>query len=667
MKTKFFFPLVALAAFSGAACAAEFEQTVNDLIPRLADPNVPARYPAQMELQDLASKASAPGREADRAALSRLLATKASDPTVPQPARVWIVRQLEYIGRGEAVPALTQLLSDADAELRECARRALEKNPDPGATASLRTALEKAAEPKWRIGLIHSLGEKRDPAAVQLISRHLPDPAVGWAAAKALGNIATPAAVEALWSVFGQNRFAPEALVEAANRLAANGQTAPAKAIAQRLWQQDPAAPTRRAALVVMASLDPAAATPWITDALTSSDLKLQQAALTAALGAGLTQTVGDLLPRLSAAAKVQALALLPATAEPQILAVVNDADESVRRAALEALGRVGSGASVPALLAAATDETRPGKSTAAAALARINGPGAAQVIRQAASQADPKRRAAAITALAARRDTSALGTLLVAAALPDPDVSRAAWAGLGQMGTEAELEMMARLAVRNKPAEAADALQAVASRVTDKPTAARKLLAVAGTDPQAQAVLLPAFSALGGPEALDLVVKLTSNSDPQIRDQALRALGDWLDLAAAKPLLAIAKNPNTPLNQYAAAMQGVARLIKTAETEPAEARIEVATAALAAARRNEEKKLLLSAVGSVPDARAATVIQPLLSDPNLKREAGAAALNLAEVLRRTDRKTARALAQAVKDANISETLNQRADRLLSR
>ena len=39
----------------------------------------------------------------------------------------------------------------------------------------------------------------------------------------------------------------------------------------------------------------------------------------------------------------------------------------------------------------------------------------------------------------------------------------------------------------------------------------------------------------------------------------------------------------------------------------------------------------------------------------------------LAESLRRTDRKTARDLAQAVKDANISDSLNQRADRLLTR
>lgn len=667
MHTKPFSLILALAVVTCAARGADFEQAVNDLIPRLADPNVPARYPAQMQLQELAANAAAPGREADRAALAKVLAAKAGDATVPQPARVWIVRQLERMGRGEAVSALTQLLNGEDAELRECARRALEKNPDPAAAASLRAALEKAVQPNWRIGLMHSLGEKRDAAAVPLITPHLRDPVTAGEAAKALGNIASAPAVEALWGVFSQNRFAAEGLVEAANRLAADGQTTAAKAIAQRLWQQPPTAPCRRAALAVMAKVDSAAAKPWITEALTGNDPKLQQVAIEAALGAGLTQTVAELLPRIPASAKVQALAVLPASAEPHILATVDDADEAVRRAALEALGRVGAAASVPVLLAAATDETKPGKSTAAAALTRINGPGAAQAIRQAASRGESKKRAAAITALTARRDATALGALLVYAALPDAEVSRAAWAGLGQMGTEVELEMMARLALRSKSDEARDALQAVASRVTDKPGAARKLLAVADTDTAAQTILLPALGAVGGPEALEVVVKLAASPDAQTRDQALRALGEWPDLAAAKPLLAIAQNPDTPLNQYALAMQGVARLVRSAESEPAQARVETATAALAAARRDDEKKLILSALGTVPDARAAAVLQPLLTDPNLKSEAGAAALTLAESLRRTDRQTARQLAEAVKAANISDSFNQRADRLLGR
>jgi hypothetical protein len=57
----------------------------------------------------------------------------------------------------------------------------------------------------------------------------------------------------------------------------------------------------------------------------------------------------------------------------------------------------------------------------------------------------------------------------------------------------------------------------------------------------------------------------------------------------------------------------------------------------------------------------------PLLEDANLKREAGAAALTLAEALRLTDRKTSRELAQAVKKAAISTSLSERADRLLNR
>ena len=124
-----------LVAFAGA------EQTVNDLLPRLATARVEDRYSAQMELQHLALNAGRPGAEPERAELASILAAKATDPAVPQPARVWVVRQLEYIGAAESVAALTTLLSGQDAELMECARRALEKNPAPAATESLRAAL----------------------------------------------------------------------------------------------------------------------------------------------------------------------------------------------------------------------------------------------------------------------------------------------------------------------------------------------------------------------------------------------------------------------------------------------------------------------------------------------------------------------------------------------
>src|SRR5512135_2517390 len=140
----------ALAALAGS------EQTVNDLLPKLAAERVEDRYSAQMELQKLALNAGRPGAEAERLEVATVLAAKAADPAVPQPARVWVVRQLEYIGGAESVAALTTLLNGQDPELKECARRALEKNSAPEASVPLRAALKQGGETSWTIGLIQS-------------------------------------------------------------------------------------------------------------------------------------------------------------------------------------------------------------------------------------------------------------------------------------------------------------------------------------------------------------------------------------------------------------------------------------------------------------------------------------------------------------------------------
>ena len=156
-----------------AVFAANDQQAISDLIPRLADPVVGNRYAAEMELQALAADASKPGNEAQRLAFGTALAAKAADASVPQPARVWIVRQLQYMGGAEAVDALTQLLNGADVQLREDARRALEKNSAPAASAILRAALAKGGDAAWIVGCINSLGERRDTAAVSLIAKRL--------------------------------------------------------------------------------------------------------------------------------------------------------------------------------------------------------------------------------------------------------------------------------------------------------------------------------------------------------------------------------------------------------------------------------------------------------------------------------------------------------------
>ena len=283
---------LALAAFAGV------EQSVNDLLPGLAAPKVEDRYSAQMDLQQLAAKAARPGAEAERAELAQILAAKAADQTVPQPARVWIVRQLEYIGAAESVAALTAVLHGQDAELKECARRALEKNPAPAATDTLRKALAEGWDTDLTPGLIQSLGERRDSESVPIIISHLAKTRlvtkiVADAALSALGKMADPKAVAFLQFHYYRNPSdAGNALVTAGNRLLSTGDKTGAKDVFGKLYLAGttaqtggdsesarlPAAPiqVRSAALIGWAAADPNSVRPFLEAALQQSQPELQ-------------------------------------------------------------------------------------------------------------------------------------------------------------------------------------------------------------------------------------------------------------------------------------------------------------------------------------------------------------------------------------------------------
>ncbi len=682
MKLHSLFTAMALASCACVSFAADFEKDVNDLIPGLAAADATGRYEPMMQMQALAANASKPGNEADRLALSRVLAFKAVDASVPQPARVWIVRQIEYIGKGESVEALSKVLSDPDAELRECARRALQKNPDPAASTALWEALAKSAansEPeavRWQNGLISALGQRRSVApgglTVGLIAMRLKEPALATVAAMALGSIGDSSAVEALWRVFESNPAAADALLLAAAKRLRLGPQSEAAAICAKLYAQAAASQQRAAALAILAKADPTAAQKRIGAALTGSDWRLQKAAVDAApdaFGASYSTKLAAMLPKLPDSSKVFALRALDARAEKAVIAAAADGAIPVRVAALETLGRIGSASAVPVLLAAAQDIDAAIKSAAVASLGTAKGPGATAAIVQSAGQGDAKARAVAITALAARNDTAALPALVKYAADSDTTVSKAACAALAKFGSEKELPALVELVLAGNTKGADEALQAVASRATDKSAAAQMLVQRAGSASGPQlAAMLDVLSMLGGDEALAAVVKFSGSDNAASREAAIRALANWQEFPAAKPLLDIAANPQTSEVLCILSLQGVNRLAKAAEKESGADRVAAVQAAMKAARRDQERKLAVSSLGAIADRKAADALLPLLKDPQWSKDAGTASLNLSDALRRAnDRNTSRKLAEAVKAANLSEELNKRADAILTR
>ena len=102
----------------------------------------------------------------------------------------FICRQLWIIGTKVSIPALSKMLTDNKTS--DMARYALDQNPDPGSGKALRKALKKT-EGTVLIGIINSLGERRDKKSVKTLTKLLSqsDKEVASASAAALKKINT--------------------------------------------------------------------------------------------------------------------------------------------------------------------------------------------------------------------------------------------------------------------------------------------------------------------------------------------------------------------------------------------------------------------------------------------------------------------------------------------
>ncbi len=163
---------------------------------------------------------------------ARLIAALQSDAS--RDAKDYVCRKLAIVGTVTAVPPLASLLGEKDYS--HMARFALERIPAPEAGQALRDAAGKVNN-ELKVGVIASLGSRRDAAAIPALKGLLldSDPAVARAAALALGSIgnADAAAVlkEAALSEAGNKQAVMDALLSCAEALLASQKPADALAI----------------------------------------------------------------------------------------------------------------------------------------------------------------------------------------------------------------------------------------------------------------------------------------------------------------------------------------------------------------------------------------------------------------------------------------------------
>lgn len=187
-------------------------------------------------------------RKALESRLVGVLATGAS-----RSAKDVVFRKLTLVGTAASTAALATFL--ADAELSHMARYALERIPAPEAAQALRDALPKLSG-KLKVGVVGSLGVRRDTASIPVLAAMLSDAdaSVACAAATALADIGTAEAGQVLGKALPTASSAAQSAVadatlSCAERLLAQSNLAGARDAYQALLSANPPKTIRLAAI----------------------------------------------------------------------------------------------------------------------------------------------------------------------------------------------------------------------------------------------------------------------------------------------------------------------------------------------------------------------------------------------------------------------------------
>lgn len=587
-------------------------------------------------------------------------------------------KRLAVSGTYKSVPALAPLL--ADEQLASWARIALEAIPDSAADEALRSAAAKL-NGRLLVGVINSIGVRRDVNAVGLLVARLgdSDPEVAAAAAVALGRIAAPAGIKALESSLAQapptvRPSVAQGCILAAERSLAAGNADEAARLYQAVLRAEVPKPYRLAAMRGAVITEKAAATPMILGYLRSDDKDVFAVGLWLAReiqGPELTSALIAELKNVSAAKQAAVVSALADRNDPLALPALLDAAKAgpapVRIAAIQALGKVGGAAAVPVLLAAAIDADQQVADKAIDALTDAKGDGISEALAQQLASAEGKLRNVLIQLAGARYITAAKPLLLKAADDANPDTRSAAVIALGATIDQAELPwLIARVTTPPRPEDvpaAQTALRMAAVRMPDREACAQLIRPAAQSGSVDQRIAaLEVLAAVGGQTALEVVAAAAKDSQPEIQDAGSRLLGEWMSVDAAPILLDLAKSAAD--NKYKIrGLRGYIRLARQLDL-PGPQRLAMCREALAAAQRPDEKRLVLDVLRRQTGKASLDLAVGLLDDPSLKKDAAQTVLAIAEKMGDAQKQLVINAAQRVIDAGVDADLTARAKAL---
>jgi HEAT repeat protein len=573
-----------------------------------------------------------------------LVAVLESD--APAAEKALACKYLAVNGSNDAVPELARLLTDE--RLASWARIALEVIPGDAADEALLRASE-SVHGKLLVGIINSIGVRRDAGAVDRLSARLQnsDVDVASAAAIALGRIGNTAASQSLRRALAGSpatvrSAVAEGCVLCAERFLSDANPEEAAAIYDEVRtadvpQQRILEATRGA---ILARGD--AGIPLLVEQFSSADNGMFQIALSVARefpGDEVDKALSSQLDHIApdrAAILIQAMADRVGTVDlPAILKAAQRGPNQVRIAAINSLGRIGDAACVSPLLEIALEPDAELAQTARGALAELAGDNVDKDIVARLNNAQGKMYTLLIELVGLRR-INAIGELVKALDNSDKSSRTAALTSLGTTVSADELSLLISQVVSPKHADdapvALSALKTASVRMPDRDACSMELATAIARSPMTTKLsLLEILGAVGGTKALQMVGIAAKSSDPQLQDVGTRLLGEWMTIDAAPVLLELSSSKIGDKYRVRA-LRGYIRIARQF-VMPDNERATMCQNALDAAWQSSEQKLVLDVLKRYPCAETLKLAIKTRAIPEIKEEATEASMTIAQKL----------------------------------
>ncbi|MBN2376242.1 MAG: HEAT repeat domain-containing protein [Sedimentisphaerales bacterium] len=594
-------------------------------------------------------------------------------------------KRLAIYGTAESVPVVAPLLSDK--ELSSWARITLEAIPGPAADAALRDAAVDL-EGRLLVGVINSIGVRRDVKAVEILAKKLNDADVNvaTAAAVALGHIggqkAAKALTESLTDAQGEVRSASaEGCIMCAEQFMAQNETAEAVKLYDTVRQAKVSDQKHLEAIRGAILARGSSGIPLLIEQLHSADKKRLGIGLRTARelgGRAVTEVLADELPRLSAERRPLLLLALADRKDSAVLATVLEAAQSsqkdLRITAITILIRLGDVSCVPVLLEAATEGDAQLEKAAVETLVRLSGKDIDADLLARLGKSRGKLRRVLIELAGQRQIGGALPAVVSSLEDTDADIRIAAVETVAIIGQDQQTADLVQMLLETSNSGERDvirkALRAVCGRGGTRCIEHLRPL-TQSSDNELQIMGLRALAIIGGPDALASVETAIAGGNAPVQDEAVRILSTWPnnwpeDSEAGQALLKLATSSEKVPHQVLG-LRGCLQYIRGNKNLGNEQKVAKVKQLLPHIKRPEEKHQAIAILEQSPSVNTLDLLTTLAEDPATIEESYSAMVKIAsQDVEGVSKDRRRQVLQTVTENSKNDETKQRADKALS-